>query len=452
LNQKSFDEISQLRDKSSPNQKIWTQELAKKYGYKTSEALRSAFKRFRRKLDLGGNEDGCGSGEFSTKPEKIFDEVEEIGKTRFYANTEIKSDGSITSEKVIAIENEDLKNPSRMLELHGFDVKYWSLLYCKNNYWQMGSKIGEDGRITLYQSKITVKAKERPDFDKKELRRLFDGLVAEYRFPVFNPPKSNTSTFQTTVKDNLLLIGIADLHYALKSFMSTSNNEYNEEIAQSRFEYIIDDVIEKVKDRNIEKVVLFNGGDWFNCDNIAGTTTAGTPQSNGINYFDMVKNVTGMTIRAIDKLTSVAPVSYIYSLSNHDLHAIFSLALILAAWYKDNPNVTINTQTLDRYYTKYGNSCLGFAHDVAPKNAHKLMSEESGENWNCPFHYFFVAHKHNESVLSDGSVEIRRLASPSGVSEWAYKHGFIGTVKKSQSFIINKKYGLTDVINTVIEH
>ena len=182
----------------------------------------------------------------------------------------------------------------------------------------MSSKDAEDGRIVHYQSKITVKPKQVPTLNKESIKKILDTLVSEYKFPVIPGKKYSKG-------NNLLLIGLADLHYALKSELSTSGNEYNEKIAENRFDYIIDDIISKVKNRNIEKIIFFNGGDLFNSDNVSGTTTKGTPQTNSTNYFDMLAKGSQMIIRGIDKLLSIAPVEYITALSNHDLHSIYCM-------------------------------------------------------------------------------------------------------------------------------
>lgn len=433
MNSKQFEDLYQRWLNKNPNQKFWTEELAKEFNASSAEALRGALKRYRK------NNPGL-----SNKPDKIFEEIRKQGKNNFKESTEIHGNGEITSERIIAIENKDLKDPTVMLKLHGFDENLWELKWAKNNYWSMSSNDSDDGRIIHYQSKITVCPKETPTLNKDSLKKILDTLVSNYQFPILSAKKYSKG-------HNLLLIGLADLHYALKSELATSGNEYDEKIAETRFDYIINDIISKVKDRGIEKIIFFNGGDLFNVDNKSGTTTKGTQLSSSINYFDMLTQGSQMIIRGIDKLLSVAPVEYITALSNHDLHTIYALSLILNAWYRDNPNVIINVQSLERFYTSYGNSLIGLTHDLNPKHAHRLMSEESGFMWNLPFRYYFCGHLHTEYVVTDGSVEIRRLTTPSSISDWSYSNGYVGNIKKSQSFIINDEFGLTDCIYSIIK-
>jgi uncharacterized protein YneR len=124
----------------------------------------------------------------------------------------------------------------------------------------------------------------------------------------------------------------------------------------------------------------------------------------------------------------------------------------LNAWYKDNDDVWIDTGTLDRKYIKYGKVLIGIAHDINEKIAYKTIHNEAKEYISdSDYLYWFVAHLHKTMVIDDYGVEIRRLPTVSGNSDWTYQQGYTGTVKKSQSFIINREYGIIDIINTVIK-
>lgn len=361
----------------------------------------------------------------------------------YKTTTEINKDGSQTSEKLIHMSEEQSKDINFLLNSHGFDKNIWELISARNNIWNSYSK--KDGVLTLYSSKIAVKPKLIPTLDKKQLKIILDSLIKNYIIPTFN--KNDYKNI-----GDILILNISDLHYGLKAYMETSNNLYDTQIATNRFLYVINDVINRVKDKQIKKVMLLNLGDICNFDT-PYQTTKGTPQpDSAVNWYSMFKEVCGLLIKGIDMLLNVAPVEVWNCNSNHDRYTTFSIFEVLKAWYKNNSNVFIDTETLDRKYIKYGKSLIGIAHDIDEKKAYKIIHTEAKEYISdSNYIYWFVAHFHKSMVIDDYGVEIRRLPTASGDSEWTYKKGYCGTIKKWESYILSEDYGIVDIMNTVIK-
>ena len=83
----------------------------------------------------------------------------EKAKSAYKSEQSINKDGTYTSNKLISITQDELKNPVSLLEAHGFDIKDWELVSARNNIWNVYSK--QDGIQELYSSKIVVKPKEQ---------------------------------------------------------------------------------------------------------------------------------------------------------------------------------------------------------------------------------------------------------------------------------------------------
>ncbi len=400
-------------------------ELAKKYGYISGESLRSKFKKYRK-----------ANGELQSK--------ENVNEDSTYKNTiQLNKDGSQTSDKILSMTEEDSKDTEFLLKSHGYSPLLFELVSAKNSRWNVNSK--KDGVLTLYSSKVVVKPRQNPVLDEKHLKDILDNLIDNYNVPQIIKTDYNKN-------GDLLFINGADLHYGLKSYLETSNNLYDTNEAKYRFFYVINDVISRVKNKKIAKIILLNSGDICNFDT-PYQTTRGTPQpDSSTNWYTMFKEVCDLLIYGIDILLQIAPVEVWNCNSNHDRYTTFSIFQVLNAWYKDNSNVFIDTETLDRKYIKYGKTLIGISHDIDEKKAYKIIHSEAKQYISdSDFIYWFVAHLHKSMVIDDYGVEIRRLPTISGDSEWTYKQGYCGTVKKWESYLIDKNYGIVDIMNTVIK-
>ena len=79
----------------------------------------------------------------------------ERAKSTYKSESSINKDGTFSSDKLIVIKEDELKNPNSLLKAHGFDIREWELVSARNNIWNVYSK--QDGVQELYSSKIVVK-------------------------------------------------------------------------------------------------------------------------------------------------------------------------------------------------------------------------------------------------------------------------------------------------------
>jgi len=433
--------------------KSWD-ELAIEWNYTSGEALRSKFKKYRKandvvnKIDINICDNMIANCYFPEE-DSISKTIERArlieSKQNYKESVEIKSDNSQVSDKLLEMSLEESKDPDFVLKSHGYSPSEWSITSAKNSMWHMNTK--EDGVKVLYSSKVSVKPRTEILLNEDNITKILDSLIKNYSIPSPKYIKHNPST-----NGDLLILNIADLHLGLKSYLETSNNEYDDVIATNRFFYVINDVISRIKHREIDKIILLNLGDICNFDT-PYQTTKGTPQNDhSVSYYQMFTKVSDLLIKAIDMLSQIAPVEVWNCNSNHDRYTTFGIFQVLNAWYKNNDNVWIDTGTLDRKYIKYGRVIIGITHDINEKVAFKTIHNEAKEFISdCDYLYWFVAHQHKLMVVDDYGVEIRRLPTVSSNSEWSYGQAYTGTVKKSQSFIISKEYGIIDIMNTVID-
>jgi hypothetical protein len=404
-------------------------ELAETWGYISGEALRSKFKKYRKSVgDIDKN--------------IITEEIENI--PNYKSSTELKNDGSQVSDKLISMSENESKDPEFILKSHGYNPKLFSLISAKNSIWNVNTK--NDGIKVLYSSRIAVKPKTEYLWNEEDIKNIFSNLKT-------NKNKIDIQPLQYKQNGKLLIFAPSDFHYNLLSEQLATGNEYNLEIAENIFYYILNDLINRVKDNNFEKVLFILGNDFMNADNLNGTTNHNTPQDNCSNWFSVINKATQLIIDGIDTLTNIAPVDIVYVPSNHDTHSMFGIMQTINAYYRNDNNVSVDCSPLPRKYYKFGSTLLALSHDMKVKDALQIITSEAKSLWsNCKHIVCFLAHLHQSMIYEkQGYLEIMRLPCVSGFSRWSNDKGYIQVEKKNQSFIVDNNDGIVDIMNTVID-
>lgn len=368
----------------------------------------------------------------------------EKAKSSYKTEQSINKDGTYTSDKLITIKEDELKNPISLLKAHGFDIREWELVSARNNIWNVYSK--QDGIQELYSSKIVVKPKKQI-VDCDRINEWFDKLDRKYFLPIINTSNEYLNG------NKCLLIDIADLHLNLQATMFSTGNEYNCDIAEKLFFYVISDILSRVEKYYFNKIIFCIGGDMLNGDNFSGSTTKGTPQDSDLLYFDAVEKLYSMTIKAIDILKQKAPVDVIYISGNHDKLSGYKLAKFIDAWFRNDESVVVDYSPLPRKYVKFGRTLFAFAHDGNIKTLPRLIADEARKYWSdIDTTEVFLQHLHTEQVLTEEyNMRIQRLPTISAKSDWTVNKGF-GSKRQCKTFIFDIEDGLTDVLYTPIKY
>jgi len=355
---------------------------------------------------------------------------------------EIMNDGSHKSNKLLKMSNEQSKDTSHLLKAHGYDDS-WEVVNAKSSIWNQSNK--NDGMLTLYSSKITVKPKVY-EFTQEEIREFFTDLSKTYKSPVHKPTRYK-------LNGKMLELNIADLHVGKLCWSGDTGDTYDEVKAEESFFYIINDVLNRTKQYEFEKILFVWSNDFFHFDGLSKTTTGGTPQDTNLQYSKMYKLGVRMLVQAIDMISKIAPVETFYIASNHDKVTSYHATEYLYAWYRNNENISVDATPISRKYVEFGNSLIQFSHGHSEKKRlGSTMQVDMREAWGRTlYHEVHAAHIHSEKMTTENNgVIIRHISSSTGTDNWHFESGYVGAVKKAQSFLWDKEYGLELIINTPI--
>lgn len=365
------------------------------------------------------------------------------------SSIEYKSDGAIVSEKFITVRDGVEMSPEFILDAHGLDVSRWEVVSYKNNFWN--SQIKGGYKQISYQSKLTAKPKTG-GVDLKSVLSFYKDLSGRELEPIKYIDKSG---------DMLAVVNVADLHFSKLCWHGDTPEDYDHKIAREVFRNIIGENVQRLHELPIKKILFVWANDFFNSDNEQKTTTAGTVQDTDVRYKKMFNVGCEMLIQAVDALETIAPVETFYTPSNHDEETAYHALGVLSAWFRSDQNVTVNTDAYPRKYVLYGNTLLGFTHgDKENANGTKekasrlasLMPIEARELWGqAIYHEFQAAHLHSEQMIQEiNGVIVRRVSSPTAPDSWHVTNGYMGAVRKAQTFVYDKERGLVQIINAPV--
>ena len=364
-----------------------------------------------------------------------------VKKLNSQITVNINKDGTQSSNRLLMMSEEESKNPTYILKAHGFDSKTWKLVSARNTMREAVTK--SEGVKTLYASYVTVKPCD--DINLEVISEFYERLVKKYTTPRICNLEQN---------DGLMLeIPIFDLHFGKLSLSEDVDEPYNFNLAKDRFNFIIDDVINNVKNMNISKIIFPVGSDFFHVDNYQSTTTAGTKQDSDLSPQLIFNYGVELLIDGISKLSKVAPVEVFCVNGNHDFLSSYHAVCTLWAYFHNNENVYVRKDTSPRKYVEFGNCLIGFCHGDKEKNRlGGIMQIEQREAWGRTiYHEFHSGHLHSEHTKEINGVILRNLSSVTGTDAWHHNSGYVGSQKKCQSFLWDKNDGLKNIIISVVK-
>lgn len=168
----------------------------------------------------------------------------------YKTTTEIIKDGQQKSDRLIAMNEEDMKDEKFILESHGYNPDEWQVVNAKNSIYNVNAKGGITK--TLYSSKITVKPKVN-GFN-------IDKLVEKIKENVKPYKRKNT----VSNGDNMLELGFTDMHFGVNDLLY--------------YKETLDETLDLINSKKWDTIFLPVGSDALHNNDLSkGLTANGTP-------------------------------------------------------------------------------------------------------------------------------------------------------------------------------
>lgn len=342
------------------------------------------------------------------KPDKF-----NVGAGDFDAS--IETDSAATLEEVVELCGVDLEKwqPSGFSvtkKKHGFG---WNARFSKKNDEHISSAV-----LELFVREAAKHAPKKWTFDSKK----------------------------SSDRNCVYVLNMHDWHAGkLAHGQETGGADWDLKIAEKEYRSSVGDLMAKVPIDIVEEVILVLGSDAIQVDNNSSTTTAGTyvdSDSRLSKIFDVAAKV--MT-DIIEFLASKVKVRAVVLRGNHDETVSLFLGKYVEAWFRNHPNVTVDSSPKSRKYIGYGKVLLGFDHGDGAK-AKNLPLLAMRENQETISQYRFIeiltGHFHTEQSQDHTGVVVRVAPALCAADRWHSKNGFQGSIRRAQGLLYNKTEGL----------
>ena len=301
-------------------------------------------------------------------------------------------------------------------------------------FWQT---IGGEQRFS-----IVTKKDEK---SKHELKKEIEDFAAQYSPKVDKIKwvgKSSTKYDDKCVYE----ISLPDIHYGKMTGETLEELEHH-------FMACVQDLVHKAEGLNIEKFLLPIGNDGMNSEGMRRTTTKGTPQEDIADWKDTFRGYWKLMVKAVDYLKLKAPVHVIVVSGNHDFERMFYAGDVIAGWYKNDKNVTVDNSLEQRKYFEYGENMIMFTHGDKEKPAMipLIMATEQPEMFaRCQFREAHCGHLHKEMVNEYRGIKVRFLPSICSNDSWHKAMGY-ESKRTGQAHIWSKNRGYEGYLQTNIK-
>lgn len=205
-----------------------------------------------------------------------------------------------------------------------------------------------------------------------------------------------------TLPDEMLnVIPFGDPHFGMHSWGRESGADFDLKTAESLTLYAVDSLLKSCP--KAQTCVILPLGDIFHANDQKNVTPGHGHQLDVDSRFQKIMMVGVLTFRhaVIRALETHEKVVVRFVKGNHDPEASFGLAIATAAFFHDNPRVTVDLSPSAFWYYKHGRVLIGATHGdkVKHEGLPGVMATDKAEWWGQTKHrYWYTGHVHSQNV------------------------------------------------------
>lgn len=259
------------------------------------------------------------------------------------------------------------------------------------------------------------------------------------------PATAPATAPEESVADLLTVYPVADLHLGLFSWARETGADYDLKIAQ---DVAISSVRHLVSaSQPSETAIVLDLGDFLHADDSSNQTArSGNPLDVDTRFAKVMKAGVHLSVEIVDAaLRRHKNVLYRKLPGNHDPHTSVALALALAAYYRDEPRVTVETDPSRFFFHQHGLVMLAATHGdmCKPEQIAGFAASARAEMWGkTRFRYAYFGHVHHRSKRAsemDGMF-VETFGSLAAKDAWHAGMGYVA--QRSMSAITyDKEHG-----------
>jgi AcrR family transcriptional regulator len=227
--------------------------------------------------------------------------------------------------------------------------------------------------------------------------------------------------------DLLLELPVPDHHMGMLAWGQETGEDYDCKIATKLLVGGVQSVLAELPP--VRKIALVVLGDYYHSDDRSGMTEkSGNRLDTDSRFARRVDAGIEAMCGAVELCAGRAyEVEVIVLSGNHDWHSAKWLARVLAAYYKDLPQVTIRTDPAPQQFVRHGNVLLAYTHGDTMKAQEfaRLIPALNPKDWaGASFRYGRIGHWHRRVTEEFPGVVVETLPTLAAPDAYAADHGF----------------------------
>jgi hypothetical protein len=253
--------------------------------------------------------------------------------------------------------------------------------------------------------------------------------------------------------DLLTVVPMGDPHFGLMTWAKEVGENFDLAIAEKLTFEAVDRLCAQGPDS--ETALLLNLGDYFHADNGSNRT----PQSgNNLDVDGRFQKIAEVGISAMVRcirrlLEKHRRVIVRNNRGNHDPHQAFMLSVCLAAWFRDEPRVEVDTSPSGFFYYRHGRVLLGSTHGDGAKLADLplIMATDVPKDWaEAEFRAWHCGHYHHDQLKDHQgcTVETHRTLAPNDA--WHRYQGY-RSHRDIKAIVYHREFGELQRIRCGVE-
>jgi hypothetical protein len=278
-----------------------------------------------------------------------------------------------------------------------------------------------DGSIAAQWIKTQAK-RESPEEALVRLAQELPSRVPVRKGKIQKPRRAETD-------GNLLAVyPLGDPHVGLLAWGQETGADFDLAICRDLMIRAMRDLV--LRGPRARKALILNLGDFFHADNGANHTTKGdhTLDVDGRRAKVLQIGIAIMVALIDAALEHHEEVVADNRIGNHDGDTSLCLALILDAYYRNEPRVTVPPTITHRAYYEHGRNLIGVTHGDRAKgdSLGEIMAAEKPEAWGRTDHrVWYTGHVHHQAVKEYRGVRVESFRTLAARDSWHAAQGYV---------------------------
>lgn len=246
--------------------------------------------------------------------------------------------------------------------------------------------------------------------------------------------------------DTMTIYPIVDLHLGLFSWGRETGTDYDLDIASDLLKRSVATLV--ARSANSETAVILDLGDYVHTDSSRNQTSrSSNPLDVDSRYAKVCRVGVELAVHCIElALQKHDRVVYRKLPGNHDDETSLMLSVALAAWFRNEPRVTVDTDPGRFYMKQFGKVMVAATHGdmLRMGDMAGFMAANWPKEWgSTEFRFAYTGHVHHDRVKSGAGVRAESFNTLAAKDAWHAASGYT-SARTAVAITMHKDFGEID--------